>query len=374
MRLLSIMFLLVAVTVVSFTASAHTIRPAVATVVVGDDGQLDVQIRMNVEAVLADIGPEYTDTNDSPNAPVYDRLRLLESVELASKFEDDAESILGRTLLSVAGETVPLTLVGVNVAEVDDVELARDSVVLLAGQLPAGSEGLQWSWPADYGSSVIRFGTGGSDSLQTQWLQPGDASEVYAIAEGAEAPSRLSVVANYIRIGFEHILPKGLDHILFVVGIFLLSAHLRPLLLQVTAFTVAHTITLGLSIYGVISLPSVFVETLIALSIAYVGFENCISPKLKPWRIVLVFVFGLLHGMGFAGVLSEIGLPQSEFITGLISFNVGVELGQLAVIGLCLLLFGWARNRSWYRAVIVIPLSSLITVIGLYWAWERAFG
>ncbi len=258
--------------------------------------------------------------------------------------------------------------------EVGDLELARDSTAYFTASLPPGTRELVWAWPADYGSSVIRFSQPGTDTPETAWLQPGEQSSPYLLGERFEERSRLAIIGNYIVIGFEHIVPKGLDHILFVVGIFLLSVHLRPLLWQVTAFTVAHTITLGLSIYGIISLPASVVEPLIALSIAYVGIENILSPQLKPWRIALVFCFGLLHGMGFAGVLSEIGLPQSEFLTALISFNVGVEFGQLSVIAVCLLLVGYWRDRPWFRSVIVIPASLLISVVGLYWAWERTLG
>jgi hypothetical protein len=89
---------------------------------------------------------------------------------------------------------------------------------------------------------------------------------------------------------------------------------------------------------------------------------------------VLVFCFGLLHGMGFAGVLSEIGLPRSEFVTALITFNIGVELGQLAVILGAFLLIGWWRNAAWYRSRVTIPLSLAISAVGLYWTWERVFG
>jgi hydrogenase/urease accessory protein HupE len=120
-------------------------------------------------------------------------------------------------------------------------------------------------------------------------------------------------------------------------------------------------------------MPTSIVEPLIALSIAYVGIENCLVARLKPWRIVLVFCFGLLHGLGFAGVLSEIGLPRSEFLTALITFNVGVELGQLAIILSCFLLLGWWRKKPWYRSRITVPLSLLIAVTGLYWTWERIF-
>ena len=130
--------------------------------------------------------------------------------------------------------------------------------------------------------------------------------------------SRYEVVWDYLRLGFTHILPKGLDHILFILGLFLLSTTCRSLLWQVSAFTVAHTITLGLAINGLIASPGWVVEPLIAASICYVALENVLLRELKPWRIVLVFGFGLLHGLGFAGVLAELGLPNVTF-TGTLS-------------------------------------------------------
>jgi len=175
-------------------------------------------------------------------------------------------------------------------------------------------------------------------------------------------------------LGFEHIVPKGIDHILFVLGLFLLSVKARPLLLQVTAFTLAHSITLGLTIYGVISLSPSVVEPLIALSIAYVGIENIFVKELKTWRVIIVFLFGLLHGMGFAGVLSELGLPESDFATALVFFNVGVEAGQLSVIAVSFMLVFWLlKNQQLYRQWVVIPVSALISLVGLFWTYERIF-
>jgi hydrogenase/urease accessory protein HupE len=188
--------------------------------------------------------------------------------------------------------------------------------------------------------------------------------------------SRFAVAKQYLVLGFEHILPKGLDHILFVLGIFLLSPAWRPVLWQVTTFTIAHSITLGLTIYGIVSLSPAIVEPLIALSITYVAIENLFTSTLKPWRIALVFAFGLLHGMGFAGVLSELGLPRSEFFTALVTFNIGVEAGQLAVIALALLAVGWWRRAEavQYRRWVVVPASILIAVCGVYWTIVRTLG
>jgi hypothetical protein len=178
-------------------------------------------------------------------------------------------------------------------------------------------------------------------------------------------------VKQYLTLGYTHILPKGLDHILFVLGIFLLSPRLKTMLLQVTAFTVAHSITLGLTMYGIVSLSPRIVEPLIALSIAYVAIENLVTTELKPWRLALVFSFGLLHGMGFAGVLKGLGLPREEFLTALLTFNLGVEGGQLTVIAAAALCVFWFRRRAWYRTMVVVPASLAIAVVGIYWTFTR---
>ena len=177
---------------------------------------------------------------------------------------------------------------------------------------------------------------------------------------------------NYIAVGFDHIVPKGIDHILFVVGLFLLSTQLRPLLIQITSFTLAHSVTLGLGMFGIISISPAIVEPLIAASIVYVCIENIFAQKLSRARPVIVFLFGLLHGLGFASVLSEFGLGKSNFVSGLIGFNVGVELGQLFVITICFLLVGiWFGKKEWYRRRVTIPVSIVIGIIAVYWFIER---
>jgi hypothetical protein len=152
----------------------------------------------------------------------------------------------------------------------------------------------------------------------------------------------------------------------------LLSGRARTVLWQVSAFTVAHSITLGLTMYGIVAVSPRVVEPLIALSIAYVAIENVFLSELKSWRVALVFAFGLLHGMGFAGALKELGLPRSEFVTALLTFNVGVEAGQLAVIGTAFMLVGWhCADRVWYRRRIVVPASMLIACTAVYWTIQR---
>ncbi|AIZ65296.1 hypothetical protein PK28_15430 [Hymenobacter sp. DG25B] len=186
--------------------------------------------------------------------------------------------------------------------------------------------------------------------------------------------SRTDIVLTYLRVGFTHILPLGLDHILFVVSLYLLEPRVRAVLWQVTAFTVAHSITLGLAIYGLIAPPAALVEPIIALSILFVALENIIIARLNPWRLAVVFGFGLIHGMGFASALTSVGLPRASFLESLIAFNVGVELGQVSVILLLYLLIGrWFATKPWYKQRIVIPASVAIGLIAAYWTVARIF-
>ena len=186
--------------------------------------------------------------------------------------------------------------------------------------------------------------------------------------------SRTDVALIFLKLGFEHILPLGLDHILFILSLCLLNPKIRPLLIQATAFTIAHSITLGLAMYGLISPPGYIVEPVIALSILFVALENVLTDRLKPTRLLIVFAFGLIHGMGFASVLTELGLPREQFVNGLVAFNAGVELGQVAVILLFWLIIGaWFGKKPWYRKFIVVPASLGIAAIALFWTIERTF-
>lgn len=238
------------------------------------------------------------------------------------------------------------------------------------GRLPADARTLRWLYGLviDPYPLIIRRADGRSI---TEWIEGSDWSGTVDLSGQFRQTTRWDVARQYLSLGYLHILPRGLDHMLFVLGLFLLSLRLRPVLIQVTTFTIAHSITLALAMYGVVSLPSRVVEPLIALSIAYVAVENLFTSELKPWRLALVFAFGLLHGMGFAGVLAGLGLPRGELVTALLSFNLGVEAGQLTVIGLASLFVVWYRHRPWYHQRVVVPASLVIATIGVYWTVTR---
>lgn len=244
-------------------------------------------------------------------------------------------------------------------------------IVRLSGAAPAGVTTVQFGTSTTMGSYAFVLKQTREASGTVHWLTAGETSEPLALQVLAP-PSVVAIVPEYVWLGFTHILPKGLDHILFVVGLFLLSSTWRALLMQVTAFTVAHSLTLALAMIGLVRVSPSVVEPLIALSIAYVAVENLVSRQVSRRRVAVVFLFGLLHGLGFAGVLSELGLPSGALVTALVSFNVGVETGQLAVVALTwLLVRTWRSEPSTYRRLVVAPASIAIALVGLYWTVER---
>lgn len=247
----------------------------------------------------------------------------------------------------------------------------------IRGELPEGVEELDFVFPKDLGKVGLQV-----IYSQNQMLGEGEKSLPLLLFTSTARSSSLfsfsfQTMVQYLKLGFTHIIPLGLDHILFVLGLFFFTTKFSSLLGQVTAFTIAHSLTLALSMFGLFSLPSSLVEPLIAFSIVLIALENLlpkkIFPKLAHWKVLVVFCFGLLHGLGFAGVLQELGLPQEEYLNALFSFNVGIELAQLSLIGVAFVTVGWFRKRTWYQFRIALPLSFSISLIGGYWMLERIF-
>lgn len=176
---------------------------------------------------------------------------------------------------------------------------------------------------------------------------------------------------QFTKLGIEHI-ASGYDHILFLLGLIAIGGKFLNLVKTVTAFTIAHSITLALAALEVVQIPGRFVESVIALSIVYIAFENFFV-KNSDQRWLIAFIFGLMHGFGFAGVLTELGLPTKGLVTSLVSFNVGVEIGQIVIIALAFPIISYISKTRWQRQF-VYGLSSIILIFGLLWFFERAFG
>jgi hypothetical protein len=242
----------------------------------------------------------------------------------------------------------------------------------MEGAVPAGAQQVTFWASRAFPAVRLTLERPGAEAVR-HLLPAAEDSPAFPFHGMGTIEARAATASRYALLGFEHILPAGLDHVLFVLGLFLLSPKLKPLLIQVSLFTLAHTATLALSTLGLVRLSPSIVELAIALSIAYVACDTLLRKEARnPW--LEAFLFGLLHGLGFAGVLGELGLPREAFFSALVAFNVGVEAGQLTVIGLAFAAVGAFRGRPWYRSRVVVPASLLIGSTGAWWTVVRTLG
>ena len=358
-------------------STADIVKPALVEISVFAEGQYRVELRASIEAIMTGINSEYTNTKDAPNSEAYDELRVLQSAKLREKFIPFHTQLSQKIDLNFDNHPVELTITDVQIPEPGYTKVPRTSIIIFVGSINREVKHIQWYYPALYSDNAVRVRQVDNENekwhwSKWQWIRDDSISEPFSLEEVFTARPLNSVISEYVIAGFEHIIPKGLDHILFILGIFLLSTKLKPLAWQATMFTLAHSITLSLSMFNVISLPASIVEPLIALYIAYIGIENIFAHKLKTSRLALVFAFGLLHGLGFASVLAEFGMPGSSYASALISFNVGVELAQLAIlITAYFCITYWFKNKQNFFNYVTVPGSVLIGVTGLYWTWDR---
>ena len=362
--------------------SADVVKPALIEISAHKTGKVELEIRASIEALLTGINASYKNTQDAPNANAYDELRALRAEQLEQRFAQFENAFLQAIQLRAhtSGEResllIPLSVSKLEIPEPGYIKVPRISTLWLHGELPDNATTLSLIYPTRFSDYAVRVRQVDLEAEKWhwstwEWVKTERESQTFSLQEIYAEKTTFQTITEFTQLGFLHILPKGLDHILFILGLFLFSRTLRPLLWQITMFTLAHTVTLGLATAGYIELSPRIVEPLIALSIAYVGLENVFSTQLHRHRLILVFAFGLLHGLGFASVLAEFELPKDAFFTSLLSFNVGVELGQLTIIILAWLLLGWFMKSANYRRFVIIPGSLIIGILGIVWTVER---
>jgi len=224
-------------------------------------------------------------------------------------------------------------------------------------------------WPeifADNHKNLAKFLVPGKPLIQAVFSAD-NLEQTFVV--GAEE-SLWAKMYQFVVLGVEHIF-LGYDHIMFLLALIAVGGRLMHLVKIVTAFTVAHSITLCLAALEIVNLPAKWVEAGIALSIAYVAIEN-FWLKRTDHRWVLTFFFGLVHGFGFANVLRELGLPTRGLVASLLSFNIGVEIGQILIVAIVFPLIAWL-NRQVYKRSVVLAVSVLIGLFGVGWFIERVF-
>lgn len=198
----------------------------------------------------------------------------------------------------------------------------------------------------------------------------------HVIAVQREPASWFHNARDFVRLGILHIL-GGTDHVLFVLSLLLVYTSFKREVLLLTVFTIAHSISLIIAGSGILTLSSKVVEPIVALSITYMAITSVFFKHLKAFgghtnKASVVFLFGLFHGLGFAGLLKDIQVPDDRFISSLLSFNVGIEFGQFAIVAAVLPFIYMFKDKRWYSKVIKV-IAIIIALIGLVWGFQRIF-
>ena len=359
----------------SSTINSHEIKPAIVDLIIAD-GQASIDFKINAEQILSGVdASQYQDTNDAPQAELYDQFREKNEEELKQDIQQNWN--LFQDQITINGlEGSSLSLVDLIIDQDVNPEYPRDTN--LRTEAPLNQNEITIQFATELGPVVIRQfeDISKENMIFSTYLQPGEISaELSPLSQATMSQT----IIEYIILGMEHIVPKGLDHILFIFGVFFFAVKLKPLLWQVTMFTLAHSLTLILASLKLVFIPASIIEPLIALSIGYVAFENIFQRQSKfhsrsnTIRYAVIFFFGLIHGLGFAFVLEDIGLPTGQLILSLLSFNIGVEIAQIGLVVLAYLLMFYPSKQLWYRKAIQIPCSLVIGLIGIYWFFERVF-
>ncbi|MEO6741640.1 MAG: HupE/UreJ family protein [Chthoniobacteraceae bacterium] len=395
---------LAAILAVSFTAAAwsHPVPDLPVRSHFASDGSAEIRIEVDPRGF-----------SDNPEAINYFQKTAIESLpaEKVREMKDTADVFVGQRLrffFDPIGEVKPkLTWEfrklgdGGIPFETDDATLLKGDETVLVGswktKVIAGMTGFRIEalalTPGKMGSPLsvmfVNF-IGGKQVERYGVLYPGETSFTLDLTEqgilskpgvrtegsvGVKATSGdwLSLFFSEINRGFAHVIPHGLDHILFVLGVFLMTRKWKPLVLQVSTFTLAHTLTLWLASAGYVKLAPSIVEPVIAASIVVVALENVVHKNYTHWRLLIVFAFGLIHGLGFAAAMAPRLDSKSSLVVGLLGINLGVEFGQLAVISLALIATGWISDSKKYRQFVVIPGSLVIAAMGIWWVIQRTW-
>jgi len=359
---------------ISLSLKSHEIKPSIADFSI-NESSLTFEIRLNAELILSGIDASDIQNTDNSNLSFkYDDLRKLPNNDLKENIMSNWDNISQNIYIKLDGDVQELNLLSIEIINQRNYEVTRDTIINFHIPLDKKNTSFSFSMSKKFGSIILREQNlyKNVDQLYTNYLNSGDASDLINLNHTV-ALTKINSFIKYLFLGIQHIIPKGLDHILFIIGLFLFSNLIRPLLLQVTMFTIAHTITLVIASLSLINVNASIVEPLIALSIVYIGVEN-IFKKYSNTKIryYVIFLFGLLHGLGFALVLKDVGLDYSNLLINLVSFNIGVEIAQIFILFLLYLTIGlFFSKKKYYKLIFQIPLSLFISLIAIYWFVER---
>ena len=366
--------LMIMTILMSSTSVSDVIKPVLSELSIHENNKIVLVIDLSVEAAMTNIGSQFKDTTKSPNSDEYDRLRSLQPDILLSEFTKYRKVFDESLILIMNREKIVLTPSKTKIDIVGYKKRPRKSVLTYTATTKHPPSTIEWKYDKTYGDTAFRWQVYKENEYnwnQWNWIKAGES---IVIDDTGFSPIQTTTdrAKQFIEIGFAHVIPMGLDHILFIVGMALSTLLWRRLIKLVTIFTVAHTITIALAMLDIVNIPPSIVEPLIALSIAYIAIENLVLSSNHRREEVVVLIFGLIHGMGFASMLREFKMTTENFLPTLVGFNVGVELAQLLIVSTVLIITISANSisKKLSKVVIIVP-SILIAVTGLYMTVTR---
>lgn len=337
------------------------------------EGQMDIAYMM----------PE---TRNIPGGPPMSRAAAMKAPpEELARFRRETENTLRKLLrFTFAGKEVPWRIEFPDFKndpfelppEAGDIALLSTNLILEPVQ---GAGELRIHWAGEQETELIVLTGDGEEGANVVSTLPGGSLMLLKQEDSGKAlPVEQPVTGGWVQMGYHHVLPEGRDHMLFILGLFLLAPNWRSLMGQSLLFTLAHSVTLALAVFKVVVIPSTLlglrgpVEVFIAVSIAWIGIENLLVRKAGRQRLILVFTFGLLHGLGFASAIGQKmdGLQGPQLVGPLLGFNIGVELAQVTVLAAAFLIL--RLLNKWTLQVQTFG-SALIALAGIAWAVQRVF-
>ena len=349
-----------------YNLSAHEIKPAIVEFNKVKN-QINIVLKFNAEAFLANIdASDYKETINFSNSIKYSELRLLPREILKEKVFESRDQIINSIFIKTSKKQLNLKLVEINVLEEKNIEKVRFTKVYLKTEIKFIETPITFSTKKIFGPLIFKNFSNidkNTDKPQSQWLKPGNQTSNLGILQIKNNTTNFSILG--IWNGILQIILYGFDHILFILGLFFFSHKLKPLLIQVTTFTIAHSITLIFGGLGYITISPLIIEVIIAASIIWIGFENLFRKKMKVSRLGVIFTFGLIHGLGFASMFKPKGLEGTDYYLNLLSFNIGIELGLLITLLPLIILIPLFNRLTWYRILIAMPASIIIALFGV---------
>ena len=350
-------------------ASAHPLTFVESELILKKDGTFQVEMTCDLDALALGVS-QNTDDNK-----LVETLRKLSPQQFEVQVERLRELFRRRVRVRFNGIPAVFDVIfpdyGTTPIIYQEIPTVLGLTARLTGTVPATATEVEFFASRTFQEVHLTIKDEARLISQRSVITRGARSDPFMLTEPFIQTNQTEVALHYLKLGFLHILPTGVDHILFILCLFLLSTRIRLLVWQVTCFTLAHALTLTLATLDIIMLAPKIVEPLIAFSIACVAIENIFTQRLSLRRPIIIFLFGLIHGLGFSEVLRALDIPTNERLISLLSFNVGIELGQLIVLGAAFATVGWFQHQRWYRSRIVVPASSIIALVGLVWTIER---